>query len=160
MPLKWKFFVVLNWAIVALHVFLIGLVVISIQWHQEEITSILMIIFTILLAVLLVNCINNLHLIQKYYPQKMPVRRFVVYSKIVFGVSVAALAIFLFVIAIGIYDEFSDPPDKNDEGVGKITLIIFGVIILANLYACWNQVVLRKTLRRNFQLELDNFLNA
>jgi hypothetical protein len=49
--------------------------------------------------------------------------------------------------------------DKPADPYGLTMLVVMLLLLFSGFYACWNQVVLRKTIRRNFDYITHQFLS-
>ena len=160
MPFKWRFFRFTNY----FHIGLVSLLTffLIVGWASQESEPEL---WTYLLAslappLLITNAVNNLILLGKYYPEKLPGKQFSTYVKILFGVSIAPFAFVGLITGFVINDECIQPlvEDRPVEFSGLTTAFLFILAFLTGFHALWYQVVLRKTIRRNFDLGIDQFL--
>jgi hypothetical protein len=161
MPFRWRFFRFSNYFHIGLVLMLMALLIFG--WTYEpgmRRESIIFVIAGVGLILLITNSINNLVLLGKYYPEKLPATLFSRYSKFLFGFSLLPLLGIGVIAGYGMYEECIRAPleQRNPDPSGLTMAMIFVLTFLTGLHACWYQVVLRKTIRRNFDLGLDKFL--
>jgi hypothetical protein len=161
MPFKWKFFRFNNYFHIGLVLLLTTLLIVG--WTTEgefkQVTA--LVVAAVGLALLFTNSVNNLILLGKYYPENLPGIPFSRYIKTLFGFSLAPLACLGIIAGYGIYEECISAivQKRNPDSTGLTMAGFFLLAFVTGLHACWYQVVLRKTIRRNFNLGIDRFLS-
>ena len=109
-------------------------------------------------ASLIVNSSLNLHFIHRYYPNQLPEKWMRNLSGILWIPALAMVALFIIAMVINLTDEKGYPWNSRPMRQ-KIGIICIWVLVSSGVYILWNQVSLRKALRRNYQLSIENFLN-
>ena len=161
MPLKWKIFRFINFihAGSSIAVFLILLW----DFHVTPIKNIFyQLIFVFLCLLSLSPAVNgcfNIYLIEKSFPDKDISKRLrrVTLLFLVVDIIVILLMLTLFVFAFSVI--ISPEYRRNPVAYrGYLTLGILFITISTGLYIFWMQIILRRTIRRNFIKSFDSFL--
>lgn len=159
LPLQWKIFRIAN------YVHLSGLMGILLLTAYSFFSSnirnagdwLIFFAFTAGFSILITNCIINWYLLDRCYPDKHPSRRLLVTAIVIFILSLLGIGFFIFAFSYGVY-EMNKRERINFEGI--FLLCVFSILIITGVYICWQQVALKKIIRRNYQQTLDNFLTA
>lgn len=163
LPLKWKIFRLVCYLHIAAVFSCLALVlIINGRFIFSGVTNFLefLLIFSVL-TVLLSNSFINTWLLERYYPDRWPGRALNIWHITLF----IAFVIIICLFTIGCFAIFFDVMLGENKNVAInqrsiISMIVFGIITLTGLSICYFQVSLRKTIRRNYQREIDSFLNT
>jgi DMSO reductase anchor subunit len=163
LPIKWKRFRMVTYLHMAITTLLGGYLLFRIFESLRSIRSAEDFLgFTVLVlcpSILLTNGSISLYLLEKYYPAQLPGTRLLRSSKI-FGVF-AWIVVLLYAVAagLGIYElliKYKLTFQQRPEGYMLLAGML--VICLSGFYLLWNQVSLRKAIRRNHEASLNSFL--
>ena len=118
-------------------------------------------IFLVSSPSLLSNSSINIYLLERYYPDKLPGKRLRTFSVILFILSLLVVILTTGLTVAAIFYELNrssriQPFKQRFLGYGIAATL--AVISLTGFYILWNQVSLRKAIRRNYQASMDNFL--
>jgi formate-dependent nitrite reductase membrane component NrfD len=161
LPIKWKAFrmvIYLHLAsttILGAYTLLRTFESISSYTRSEDIWGIIIVI--VCTSILLGNSSVSLYLLEKYYPTQLPGNGLYRASR--------TLGFFAWIVALlyavgsgyGFYQLTKyDFWQNNMQGV--LVFFAMGVISLSGFYLLWNQVSLRKIIRRNHEASINSFL--
>jgi hypothetical protein len=162
LPLKWKIFRFVNYLYLLITlVILIYLIYNGLSSELGGANDLFIYILVTLCPLLLaVNCSINSYMIEKCYPD--------LYAKTLTTTSLGFLILSCIILGLtillmifGIADMISGPQgDGSANGEDYKFLLALSVIVIIGVYICWMQVILGKTIRRNFEKSLDNFLKS
>jgi hypothetical protein len=166
LPRKWKIFRIVSYlhltAIVLLAVIaFLGLsknTGLALNSLEDVIGVTLMIMIP---TVLIINCIINLALLDKNYPAIIPGSTHRIMSSIFFSLTVLmliVLVLFSAAIIVTIFHVWHKQAGTARKWPFYILLGAVVLVYLTGIYVIWNQVSLRKALRRNHRLTMENFL--
>jgi hypothetical protein len=148
---RWKIFRVLNY----LHIFcLIGIVVVL--WNNTFVHRLLDWLTFIWFAFVIGNSSLNIHLMNRYYPGHLPENWMRNLSTILFIPTLALIVVYGILVVFILVD----PEERTRERTTRQLIALTGVLIVigTGIYILWNQVVLRKELKRNYKAAMEHFL--
>lgn len=164
LPVKWKRFRMITYLHMAITALIGGYVLLrtfeslgSIR-STEDIFGLL--VLFLCPSILLANSSISLYLLEKYYPAQLPGTRLYRSSR-VFGFF-AWIVIVLYGVAtgFGLYQLIvRNRYSFQDNMQGYLIFLALIVICLSGFYILWNQVSLRKAIRRNYEVSLNSFLD-
>jgi hypothetical protein len=161
LPIKWKAFRMVIYLHLASTTILGGYLLlrafesISSYTRSEDIWGLIIVI--VCTSILLANSSISLYLLEKYYPAQLPGNGPYRASRV--------LGFFAWIVALlyaagsgyGFYQlNKYDFLQNNIQGL--LVFFSMGVISLSGFYLLWNQVSLRKVIRRNHEASLNSFL--
>jgi hypothetical protein len=161
LPVKWKIFRIANYLHIA-GVATMGLYILYAFTSSFGTVSTEDLVFLVLficgIGILLANSIISLHLLERCYPDKQYSNELNVAS--IFIIIIAFLLILLLLIAFYFGFQATFLENRSPDLLGLILLTIIGTTIITGFYSCWLQLVLKKTLKKNYKLSVENFLNT
>jgi hypothetical protein len=163
LPLKWKIFrVVCFLHIAAVLSCLTWIFIINGRYIFSGLYNFLefLLVFSILLL-LLANTFIDTWLLERYYPDRRPGRALNIWHTILFILYIPIVCLFTIGCFAMFFDIFLD--DNKSEAMiqrGVLSWAVVVVISFTGLSICYFQISLRRTLRRNYQRQFDNFLNS
>lgn len=126
-------------------------------------TEDVLVVLTLILcpSILLANSSINIYLLERFYPDKPPGKKLHRFSVILFILSLVVTIIAAALAVTGFY-ELAAQKNFNfqQQLIGYLTISTIAVIGLTGFYILWNQVSLRKRIRRNYEASLNNFLDS
>jgi hypothetical protein len=163
LPLKWKIFRIICYLHIAavtgfllLHFLFNWRVMFSDFWE-----FIYNLILLSVMAVLLANTLINTWLLDRYYPDRKPgstLNTWHIILLILFIIIISFCATGLFFL---LYDIFTGKELRDQRSARSLMLLILlTVMVLTGIFICYFQIILRKTLRRNYQTGIESFLNT
>ena len=162
LPPKWKIYRVLNYlmilSVIAIIYIQLDSILNDLNGRRSSITNQVFMVLTLIgFASLIVNSSLNLHFINKYYPNQLPEKWMRNLSIILFIPTLAMVALFIITAAAAFLDEegysWSSRPMKQQIAITSVL-----ILICSGIYILWNQLALRKILKRNYKATLENFL--
>lgn len=160
MPLKWKIFRIVNYlqTVAALGFALF------IFWESnlrfEEDIEVPVILF-LCLAVFIANNALNLWWLEKGYPDRYPGRRLSHASSILFALSLVDTLLAILMLYFLLNDLFGpngDLASAHPDRSAIIALVLISTLCVTGIYVLWNQVVLRRSIRRYQKERFEHFL--
>jgi hypothetical protein len=159
MPFKWRFFRFSNYLHIAL--WIIFFAILTYSWRTQGLAPDYLSFSALILGVLILiaHCINNLILLSKYYPEKLPGKGFVTYTIVMLVLSMLLLVAVLIITVVGVSEEINTIIEKKAPNRIGILMATFCVLIsFTGVHSCWFQLLLRRTIRRNYLKGIDSFL--
>lgn len=163
LPLKWRIFRVISYLhmVLALVMGVYTLyMVLSNSIRIRSTDDILAVSFLVIFsASLLGNSSINLYLLEKFFPDKVPGKKIRIFSGILYVLSSIAILFVLIGVVSIVYDISSKKYTYSFQYV-MMYLVVSAIAILGltGCYILWVQVSLRKSIRRNYEASLNNFL--
>jgi phosphoglycerol transferase MdoB-like AlkP superfamily enzyme len=118
--------------------------------------------WVLIASTLIANSSINLYLLERFYPARQPGKKLRIASIILFIVSLL-LVILLLIGVAAIFIEVTTTKTTfsfQQKLIRNLVLAVFSAIPLTGCYVLWNQVSLRKAIRRNYEASLNNFLDS
>jgi len=108
-------------------------------------------------TILLTNSGINMYLLEKFYPDYQPGKKLRRFSNVlfIFTIIVTILALGL---AITGFHEMLSKRNKSQNTMVYLLAAAIGVIGITGCIILWNQVSLRKAIRRNYEASMNKFL--
>lgn len=163
LSLKWKIFRIVSYLHMVLTVMLgaIAIQAIVSSWkYINEAEDILGVSLALLCpTTLLANSGINMYLLEKFYPGHQPGRKLRRFSNVLF-----ILTIIVTISALALAGTaFSDMLSKRNRGIQQnmMLYLIATAIAVIGITGCiilWQQVSLRKAIRRNYEASMNKFL--
>jgi hypothetical protein len=164
LPRKWKIFRIVSYLHLTVTLLLAVLLYYSLfQGGLPRVRSLLDLLGISLTVIcpgaLIINCILNITLLDKYYPNNIPGKRHRVWSRVLFVMALLSLLTLSFLTTASIVS-WTETRDHNLRRMWPLYVFLLSafVIVSTGFYTLWNQVSLRKMLRRNHQATMENFL--
>jgi hypothetical protein len=114
-------------------------------------------LMTLALATLITNSAINLNLLTKYYPNHLPSRKLQRAGVVLFILTLLIIVLNT-ILAVTLWIQIWGPAMVGNTRILMIVGIVTGVS-LTGIYILWNQVSLRKMLRRNYEISMETFLS-
>jgi uncharacterized membrane protein len=124
--------------------------------------DILAIFFCILFSsTLLCNSSINIYLLEKFFLDWLPGKKLRIFSIILFVLASISI-LFIMIGAVTIFSELSSKRHDNSLQyiMGFLIALAIAAIGITGCYILWNQISLRKAIRRNYEASLNNFLDS
>jgi SNF family Na+-dependent transporter len=162
-PPKWKIFRFLNYLHILSVIVLIYVqsnsILNDLNGNRSSTTiQVFMVLTLIGLASLIVNSSLNLHFIHRYYPNHLPEKWMRNFSILLSIPALAMIALFIIAMVMDFTNEerYSWTSRSMNQKIGIISI---WTLVSSGIYILWNQVSLRKALRHNYRLSIENFLD-
>jgi hypothetical protein len=163
LPLKWKIFRIICY----LHIAAVtGCLLLHILFRWQMMFSdfweiIYNLIFISLLAILLTNTLINTWLLDRYYPDRKPGATLNAWHIILLSLFIIIIGFSTIGLIFLLSDIFTDESRQNRMDPRTVILLaLLTVMVLTGLFICYFQIILRQTLRRNYQAGIESFLNT
>jgi hypothetical protein len=163
LPLKWKIFKIINSLYLASCLGILGFSCYNISLRVMSYGPMEVLIFSLFLLCFLVfsaNCIYNLYMLEKLYPDnynKRPKKL----SRIFLTLNLIILSLLFLFFLYGLSEELRNlNKRRHNDNIGIWILLVLFILISFGVYITWLQIILRKTIRRNFESSMDNFLKT
>lgn len=162
LPLKWKIFRIMIYLHMTGTAFLAVVAIAGILQsgiRSFSIENLLMsLLFMCVPIVLLSNSSINLLLLERYYPHRLPGKVLVRFNNTFFVLS-TVIVLLLLVSTAGVFIEFFSEDNRGRYSTfSTLYALTLAVITLTGGYIVWCQVNLRRTIRRNHDATINNFL--
>ncbi len=108
--------------------------------------------------VLLSNSSINLVLLERYYPDRLPGKVLVRFSNTLFVLSTVVVLLMLAATASVFVNLFGAESRSRYSTFSTLYALSLATITLTGCYIVWCQISLRKTIRRNHDATINNFL--
>jgi len=161
LPLKWKIFRAFNYIYLVISLITIVCIIYALIKQPPAATTTIIISNTLCIfcpLIFAINCTINIYLLEKCYPEgyRKKLHKTALIFEILWWI---VLALILLGFIVGIIEEFGDPEtDDPTDKSGLWVLLLLFMLLSTGIYLCWMQIALRKTIRRNFENAMDNFL--
>ena len=160
LPAKWRIFRIANYLHMA-GVASFGLLIIYLisTFGLKTLEDFLfLLLFAACIACLLANTIISLHFLERCYPDKQYSITLSVISVFILVLSCLVIISMTILFCYGFYASFFER--RKPDLFGILLLVVLFSTIISGIYICWFQVVLKKLLKKNYRLALENFLNT
>jgi hypothetical protein len=162
LPLKWKIFRVINYLYIAVTALITIAFIVGRTRGFFYITA-FEIFFSVLVLIcmlsLIVNSSLNIFLLDRFYPSQVPGQRIKGLYITCLVLNIIFYALLFLIFCYGFYEEFIESK-AYDSGnyYGVLALVALALMIGTGMYIIINQVRLRNAIRRNYNEEMDRFL--
>lgn len=163
LPTKWKIFRALNFVHIAtVTIWLITILYQNWTRLDDLVHDWSFVLFALLFPIILIaNGLFNANLLEKFYPDQLPGVRFLTLHKVLYFIFLGVVGCCIYGSIFLYYELFSHEPYRermNAEAVFYILLVTAATA--TGIPITYFQVSLRKTIRRNFNLSMDRFLDT
>ena len=159
LPLKWKVFRFANYIMAFIFLFFLCFVIYSITKDRFDSEGFLLLMIATLTCMLIIilNCILNLFLSYKFFPDKMLQGK----TKLIYIVSTVFYSIALLgLIALSLYglnEELKEPEDDKAGLIAAISLLSLSVI---GCYILIMQLLVRRFLQENHKSSINSLIES
>ena len=162
LPLKWKTYRIINYLFIFCYTLLWSILLIRTGIPHFDKWSEFLTFISILAGslLLILNAAFNIYIIEKCFPNRIPTRKFLNWTLALFIFSIIGVGFLLFLTGLATYEEFLKPQDYAYRH-SRLSLLLLSLLTMSSLsclYILIQQIPLRKAIRRNHLLQLDNFL--
>jgi hypothetical protein len=158
LPTRWKIFRIINYV----HIFCVVVIELGIGYAflflNEAFTGedlLYLSLCTFCAALFLSNAFMSLHLVEKCYPDKEPVKKFKTASSIVVILSIIVFCLLSVGCILIIGDMLAHPAS---DPLAYLVALAFCIVACTGLYICPQQITLENFIHNNHQRHLDSFL--
>ena len=156
MPIRWIVFRFMNYLVM----FSVTLHAINIL-SRNELSWIFNSVFLSCVGILITNSIFNIILIERYYPAQIPSAIFKRTSMTFFILAILALALFVFVLSILIYEVlFGENLIRKFDWPSLLNFLLLGSTAIGGIYTLINRNFLIRLIKNNQQGQFNNFLET
>ena len=156
---KWIFFRVINYIQIVVAVFIIVLIIIGTltSGFTGAADVFLFILPMLTFGTFIANGLSNLYLIEKFYPNQLPSKATSRFNMVTY----ILLIIFSLLLIIATFaDFFTTDIENSDNTFPLLSQVVFGFLGLTSIPIWFLQMQLRATLKRNYYMAFDEFLET
>lgn len=159
LPTKWKIFRFICYLHVAAAVGMLFYFFLQKRgrYFEDSFDTIMSVIYLLCMVILISNALLNTLMLERYYPSRKPGNALNAWHMVLFVLVIIILSFLTFAITMILIDTINDSGRAMNNNQ-QFFLAIYYMVLLTGVPMCFLQVSLRRTIRRNHQREMDDFL--